>query len=297
VNILVTGGSGFIGKKLVPRLLDEKHSVCVLVRPSSQIDGLSGATVITCRDEYESIESAVRAAKPDLVIHLATLYVATHDPSQIDSLIQSNIRFGTWLLEAISHTLCRKFINVGTRWQHRNDNQYEAVNFYAATKQAFCDILRYYAEAIPLVALTLELGDTYGPGDTRNKIVDILINSALSGKILELSPGEQLLDLTYVDDVAEALACAIVYVSTVQDRPYESFSVSSNAVLSLKEVGNLVEKTIGNPSTFHWGGRGYRPREAMKPFLYFDILPGWIPRVPAYVRLISYIKLRAGDDN
>lgn len=118
----------------------------------------------------------VENINPDIVIHIASLTSVTHDYSTIENLLRSNIEFPTKLLEAMEVAGVKKFINTGTTWQNYNSADYEPVNLYAATKQAFEDILKYYIFAKGFSSITLRLFDTYGPNDTRKNLYHYLID-------------------------------------------------------------------------------------------------------------------------
>lgn len=118
----------------------------------------------------------VHIFSPDAVIHLAALYVNQHKPADIFELANSNIVFGTHILEAMTKNGVAKFLNIGTRWQHLGNKRYNPANLYSATKEAFKAILMYY-ETRGLKHKTLEFGDTYGSGDTRKKIMELLITT------------------------------------------------------------------------------------------------------------------------
>ena len=99
-------------------------------------------------------------------------------------------------------------MNTGSYSQHYGGRAYSPVSLYAATKQAFQDILQFYCEVRGLRAVTLELPDTYGPDDKRPKLFSLLDRVARSGETLQMSPGEQLLDLLHVDDVVHGYEVA-----------------------------------------------------------------------------------------
>ena len=83
--------------------------------------------------------------------------------------------FGAHILEAMALTSVSYFINTGTYWQHYGGSStYSPSCFYAATKQSFQDILKYYTDSKLIKSITLKLFDTYGPNDSRAKIFTIL---------------------------------------------------------------------------------------------------------------------------
>jgi len=93
-------------------------------------------------------------------------------------MIHANLGFGTALAEAAACVPELRFVNTATVWQHFDAAPYSPVSLSAATKQAFADILVFYAEVEGLAVHTLELMDTYGPGGTRPKLSPRPTNSA-----------------------------------------------------------------------------------------------------------------------
>ncbi len=205
--------------------------------------------------------------------------LALHPNSPGYRLILNNVLFSTQLAEACAVHGVRGFINVGTSWQHYRDAEYDPVCLYAATKQAFEAILRYYVETAGLKVVTLLFFDTYGPGDRRPKLFSLLRRVAEGGERIAMSPGEQLLDLVYVDDVVEAMLVARRRLESGAVTSMERYSVSSGNPVSLREVAALYGKVVGKPLAVDWGGRPYRRREVMVPWSMGERLPGWRPCV------------------
>lgn len=280
---LVTGATGFIGAHLVRHLLVEGWAVHVIARPESSFGQLTSAmeqVVIHRIDGHiASLQEAMRQARPDVVFHLASLFRSEHGPQDILPLIESNLGFGTQLVEAMCLEDIRCLVNTGTSWQHFENRDYSPVNLYAATKQAFEVMLQYYVEARDLRVVTLELCDTYGPDDPRKKLVKLLLNAARMGEPLALSPGEQSIDMVHVEDVVRAYVGAANLLHSKAWQGHQHFAVSSGRPLSLRAFVAELEQALDVRIPVVWGGRPYRQREAMKPWLPSQSLPGWEPRI------------------
>lgn len=271
---LVTGATGFIGSALLRRLLNDGWRVHALVRSDSIMKDRGAALTVHRTDgSSKTIREAMAAAQPDCVFHLASMYLAQHTPDQIADLIQSNVTFGVQLAEASVEAGVSRFINIGTAWQHFEKAEYGPTNLYAATKQAFQDTLRYFHDAAGLRCLTLKLYDTYGAGDTRRKLMQILIDAARSGEPLAMSPGEQLVDLTHVEDVVDALLAAARQVE-LEPEGWGEYLLSGER-FSVRGLAALVESALGVPVRAEFGGRPYRPREVMNPVEAPQSLPNW----------------------
>ncbi|MEX0383157.1 NAD(P)-dependent oxidoreductase [Spiribacter sp. 1M153] len=278
---LITGASGFVGSHLARHLLGEDWQVHAIVRPESDRAALTRANGLRVHEytgSMDSMLSILGIVKPDAVFHLASLFVSEHDPEDIDRLVKSNILFGTQLAEAMSQVGANLLVNTGTAWQHYEADSYNPVNLYAATKQAFEDLLDYYIEGRGLRAITLKLHDTYGPGDSRKKLINLLVSVAKSNITLDMSPGEQKLNLVYIDDVVSAFEVAAKRLLNNPEIKQESFSVEAAETCTIKQLVSEFEAVVGRPLPISWAGRPYRQREVMEPWAGAG-LPNWEPRV------------------
>jgi nucleoside-diphosphate-sugar epimerase len=287
MRILVTGATGFVGGHLVKRLLAEKHEVHVVVRVSTDLavfgDDLDRIVSHRHYDTTEDMIDLVRNAQPDVVMHLASLFLGEHQPENVDDLITSNVLFSTQLAEAMAVNEVQLLVNVGTSWQHHEDDDYNPVNLYAATKQAFRSILRFYIETGKLKVINLELFDTFGPNDQRGKLFALLERLRTSGDELAMSPGDQQIDPIYIDDVSEAFVVALkrlrTRLGTGDTASEETYSVRSDAPIQLKDLVKVYENVTGMTLNIEWGGRPYRAREVMTPWSRGETLPGWSVKV------------------
>ena len=281
MRVLVTGASGFIGGHLTEHLLRSGNDVGVILRQHSQMEHLDSP-----QDEHlvksiydgstDSLISSLRDFKPEAVVHAASFFVAEHKSDQIIDLITSNVLFGTQILEAMVLSDCSKLVNIGTSWQHFLQERYNPVCLYAATKQAFEDIARFYVEAKNLSITTLKLFDTFGPNDKRAKILPYLLNPKNANKEkVDMSPGDQMIDLVYIDDVVTAILSALERLKDDRDRGATEYAVSSEHPIKLRDLVAVITRITGNKSEFHWGGRPYREREVMIPWNTGKPIPGW----------------------
>lgn len=276
-SALITGVTGFIGGHLAQRLLADGWTVHALVREGSAPPSLGGLQVHGHDGTVAGLTRIVGAAAPDVVFHLASLYLADHRPEQVDDLVASNVLLGVQLAEAMSAAGASRLVNTGTAWQHFRTTDYHPVNLYAATKQACEDLLLYYHSARELSVLTLKLFDTYGAGDKRRKLVQILVDAARSGEPLNMSPGEQAIDLTHVDDVVEAFLIAAQRLLGSEAPLNECYFIAGERH-SLRELVSKVEERLGRSLSVSFGKRPYREREVMSPVPPDPLLPGWTPR-------------------
>ncbi|MFZ7131949.1 MAG: NAD-dependent epimerase/dehydratase family protein [Eubacteriales bacterium] len=275
---IVTGATGFVGSNLCKYLIDNNWEVSIISRPSSDYTNINCVLNKVQLFEYdgniEKLISFFKEKEADVVFHLASLFIAEHESNQINELVDSNIKFGLHILEAMKESSTKQLINTGTSWQHYHTNEYNPVDLYAATKQAFESLIQYYTEAENIRCITLKLFDTYGESDTRPKLINLLHKFADENKELNMSPGEQVLDLVHVDDVVRAFVKACEYL-VEHGTKYEEFGVGSRTPIQLKDLIDKFELVTGKNLNIIWGGRSYRKREVMKLWDAYESLPGW----------------------
>lgn len=273
---LITGATGFVGGHLARSLLRDGWRVVALVRSTSDVSEIRGVEIVVMPASARDLSPMLANVAPDVVWHLATCFRGQHRVDDVEALVTANILFGTQLGEALASKPPRLLVNVGTAWQRDERGAYRPAALYAATKQAMEDIFRYYAEAGLLRVADVKLFDTYGPGDQRGKLLSQLHRASVTGKELAMSPGEQLIDLLYVDDAVEALRAAAASAAG----PWQSWAASSGGSRPLREVVALFEAVTRRPVPVRWGALPYRDREMFVPWHAGDPVPGWIPRTP-----------------
>jgi nucleoside-diphosphate-sugar epimerase len=181
-NILITGASGFVGSHVLDDCLKNNFNVHAIFRHSKKNVSFAKKYKkqifpIFYNNIYE-IKNKLNNCKIDYVIHCATHYIKKHNHNDIENIIKSNVLFSTILLDAVVNIKIKKFINLGTVWQHFNDTKNLAFNLYAATKQSFECIFNYYKnEYTKIKFYNILLTDTFGSNDKRKKLIPILLKN------------------------------------------------------------------------------------------------------------------------
>lgn len=279
MNILLTGATGYIGSNIAKKM-SKLHNIFYLVRPNSNIESFPIDKVFVFNDNISQLSTFLIEKKIDGVMHLASAVIPVHKPEQIKDLVLSNIYLGTAILEACMNTSVRWFLNTGTIWQNYNspdyEDKYNPVDLYAATKQAFMVMAKYYMETSDIRFCTLKLCDTYGPGDPRKKVMSLFEDIAKSGATLDMSPGQQKLDMLHIDDVVKGFETLANLLNDRNTDLRDEYVLSSGNQISLRELAAQYEKEHNVKLNINWGGRAYRKREVMNPYK-GNVLPEWIP--------------------
>lgn len=251
-NILLTGGTGFIGSQLIKQLLEKNYHIILLKRSSSNTWRIKDLlNKIKCYDVDKCLLSEVFENDIDAVIHLATFYKKEHSNKDIKLMIDTNIEFPTQILEFCKNKKIKYFINTGSFFEYdlsvttplNETAPIKPHNLYAATKISFSIILKQYTESSNIKAIDLKIFSPYGPKDNE-KLYSYLIKNFIQKKIVEMTKGEQKWNWTYVKDICGAYLKSINYVSSM-NKNYEVFNIGSNQVYSIREIIIKIEKYLG----------------------------------------------------
>ena len=208
MRVIITGASGFIGSAFIDKYKSQ-YDFYLILNKKSKKKITNKKKIFEYNNNLNELKKFFKKVKPKIVIHFASYFKAEHDIKDVNSILYSNIIFGTHLLESMKYSGCKKLINAGTIWQNYNSYKYNPVCLYAASKQAFQDIERYYYEVENMSFINLKIYDTYGPNDTRGKVIQYLLKQNNSKKVIRMGNANQILNFVYIDDILNAFNISI----------------------------------------------------------------------------------------
>jgi farnesol dehydrogenase len=218
VKVLLTGGTGFLGKRVAHALVTAGHGLRLLARAQSVRAGLPEGAEFALGDVTDA-DSMVRAAQGcDAVVHLAALVkVWVPDATAFDRVnvggLQNALRAASEAGARLLYT--SSFIAIGPAGpepatEERRHPGDVFRNDYERTK-ARADVLALEAGAQGQDVVVLYPGVIYGPGEmTEGNIVVRMIADHLQGKMPGIiGPGDRLWSYAFVEDVAQGHVAAL----------------------------------------------------------------------------------------
>lgn len=280
-RVLITGITGYIGSKLARELLMDCEVYGLVRKPLNLkyiADIVPNIQFVYYDGSYDSMSEALKLSQPDLVYHMAAYYTGSHGPEHIPKLLDSNITLGAHLLGAMAEHKISALVYASTIVAHYQGSEYRPLNLYAATKQAFSDLLAYYTDIGLVCAVSVVISDTYGPGDNRPKILNIIKQATKTGEKVAFSSGEQVYDVIYIDDLVSAFRMAGeqllqgVYQNAV-------FQAVPESPLSLRETVEKLLQVNGLKLNAGWGERPVPEREIREKIRLYPTVPNWEPQI------------------
>ncbi|WP_136518624.1 NAD-dependent epimerase/dehydratase family protein [Cellulomonas telluris] len=210
MRVLVTGASGLLGRAVAARVRDAGHEVRTFQRRPSGVPGVEDV-----RGSVTSGDDVARAvAGVDGVVHLAAKVSLAGDPADFQRV---NVHGTERLLGAAAPAGATRFVQVSSPSvahsgrsivgdDARPADPDHARGDYARTKaRAELAALAADGDAMRVVAVRPHL--VWGPGDTQ--LVARIVARARAGRLPLLDGGRALIDTTYVDNAAAAIAAAL----------------------------------------------------------------------------------------
>ncbi|MBW2662022.1 MAG: NAD-dependent epimerase/dehydratase family protein [Deltaproteobacteria bacterium] len=216
MNILITGGTGFIGSRLALRCIDDGHKVRVLGQENTDVEkankklveSMGAEVVLGSITDKEKLSDAVKQI--DIVFHLAA---AQHEANIPDSVFRDvNVTGTKNLLDLCVQVGVRRFVHGSTIGVYGNPQRpvdetspCKPVNIYGVTKLEGENLVLSYKDKIPLVVI--RISETYGPGDHRLLKLFKLIDK---NSFFMIGSGKNLHQLIYVDDLIDGMLKAAI---------------------------------------------------------------------------------------
>jgi nucleoside-diphosphate-sugar epimerase len=215
VKAFVTGGTGFIGSRVVKRLRDRGDEVVVLARSPEKAAGLDAEVIKGDLSDADAIRRGMEGCQA--AIHIAADYRVGMPKSKRESMFDSNVRGTERVFDAAADAGVDRIVYVSTANVFGNtkgqtvDETYSRdesdgfLSYYDETKYRAHKLAEERAAAgAPIVIV--QPGLVYGPGD--HAIVGTMIEQASTGKMPAKAFPELGLNMVFVDDVADGILLA-----------------------------------------------------------------------------------------
>lgn len=294
MNVLVTGGAGFIGSHVADALLARGYTVHILDDMSGgKIENVpEGATLHQYDIRSQEAASLIIDQKFDAVFHLAAQMDVRRSVSDPRYDADVNVLGFLNLIEAARHVPIKKFVfaSTGGAIYGEPDPAYNGgktqpeshpqnpVSPYGITKLVTEKYLHFYELSYGIPFAAMRFGNVYGPRQNpygEAGVVAIFSERLLDGKQPVIyGDGEQTRDYVYVEDVVRAILAGFDYDGS------GIFNVGTGVETTVNHLFHVINSATGNSAEeVHEAGRpGEQQRSVLDVSLAAERL-GWQPKV------------------
>ena len=252
MNVLVTGGAGFIGSHVTKLLLENNHQVAV-------IDNLSHGNKESVDSRAKLIVAGINNSKKvkealkgvDAVIHMAGLIVVPESVKDPIKYCQNNVIGTVSLIESMRQVGVKKIIFSSSACVYGTPDKLPIKegapvrpdNPYGASKASIETFLQTYSAIHGFDSIILRYFNPYGPGEEHvpeTHAIPNFIRSTLAKKPIPLYwKGEQIRDFIYIEDLARA------HIDVLDQKGYQVFNIGTEKGIKVKDVISEIFKIVG----------------------------------------------------
>jgi CDP-3, 6-dideoxy-D-glycero-L-glycero-4-hexulose-4-reductase len=256
---MVIGATGFIGNHFVKMASELGHLVAILSRKNVfQVEN----TQMFYREDTNLLQK-VQQFKPDIVLDLATKFDLNPINLEGNELVSGTFAYHLEMSNRL-RSIQAPWVYTSSYWQDLRNPDGTFISDYHFLKHS---VEEYLSAMTPKGLTSVVLMDNYGPDDRRGKVVDFLFKAPPNGENINLSQGNQFLNLLHVDDVCLGLL-AICIERSIESPQFSKVNLISEEFITLRDLVNEVEQLREVKLPISWGAKEYRAGEILtKPNL------------------------------
>ena len=241
-RIIVTGGSGNLGRILIPKLVSGGFDCISISRKSDRIGSVNN---IKCDiTNFQKVNSVINKFKPNIIIHLAGLTGNLECESNPKLAFSSNVS-GTLNILQASIKLKPKIIFSSTREVYGctkiaacENDPLKPININGMTKTISENLIRNFHSIHNTSYTILRFPNCYSENYAKRGFSSLL-KKAIRGEEIKIFGGNQILDLLHFNDAADAILKSIYYDKA------EIFNIGTGKSQKLVSIINKLERVLG----------------------------------------------------
>lgn len=263
MNILITGGAGFIGSTLADKLLEKNNKIVVIdnfndyyspkLKEKNIKHNLDNKNYKLYRGDIcdkNLLSKIFEENKIDIVVHIAASAGVRPSIENPLSYVKNNIEGTVNILEVMKRKNVKKIVFASSSSIYGNCKEEifsedlkvsEPISPYAASKSACEQFLYTYSKLFDIQVVALRFFTVFGPRQRPDLAIRKFIDLIKEDRPIPVyGDGTTIRDYTYVDDIVDGIISAINY----NDTPYEIINLGGGAPVSLNEMISTIEKVL-----------------------------------------------------
>lgn len=230
MNILITGGNGYLARNLVSFFPDD--DISFLFRK-------------------DNIEKTIKESNPDIIIHTICCYGRNNESTT--EIYNSNFNIGVEILDNLSYLeKSTSFINCGSSLE-------KYTNLYSLSKTHLVEYGKFISNQ-KLQFINMNIEHFYGP-QAPNNFLSYIVKECKENKTIPLTKGTQKRDFIYIDDVCSAFQTVIKNKKLLLD--FENIDIGTGVSVAIKDVVEKIKKITNSKSQLDFGKVSLRKNDIL----------------------------------
>jgi nucleoside-diphosphate-sugar epimerase len=256
MNVLITGGNGFLGFNLVKKLLSEGHKLFVFSKDTSNLNSVMDQIQFGYghTKDLVSFKDNIILFSPDIIIHCGwsggNSYIELNDLKQVYDNIEPGIEFLKLLNQLPKKP---KFIGFGSILEYGKYStpanellKENPIDLYGLSKLTFKNYSKMICDLWEIDWVWIRPSYIYGPYDIKTRLVPSLIDKFLKGEDVTLDECNKKIDYLYIDDF-------ITLVYKLITSSYTGvYNICSGKTYNLKEMIDIIHSLSNSNSRINF---------------------------------------------
>jgi nucleoside-diphosphate-sugar epimerase len=291
-NILITGGSGFLGSHVIKLLIKRQDLNLICLKRSfsdlSRLKNIDLNKIFFYNIDLIDLEEIFSNHKIDVIIHMATEY--GRGDAGVSKILETNLIFPIKIVELAIKYHVKAFLNTDSYFNKSNKSYNYLLN-YSLSKKVLLTWLDRFSDKINVVNIILE--HVFGELDNNYKFIEFATQKIAVENVcsFDMTYGNQKRDFIYVEDVACAFE-KILDFTLAHDFNFKSFEIGLGKSIEIKEMIEMIKKISKSNTNIIYGSLPYRSDEIMDSVANTHDLNeiGWLPKFNVESGLIKMLE-------
>jgi nucleoside-diphosphate-sugar epimerase len=268
-RVLVTGASGFVGRRAVSRLVERGFEVHAVTRREPTSFAWSCKWHVSNLLDQGEIGALLQRVRPTHLLHLAwhTVPVEYWNARDNFAWVQASLELMRWFHDVGGSRLVMAGTCAEYDWRYGwcSEGTTPTVprTTYGVCKNALSSLVAAFADSTGISAAWGRIFFLYGPYEHPTRFVSSVVRSLLRGEVARCSAGMQMRDFLHVHDAADAL------VALLESRVDGAVNIGSGHAECLSDVAGRIADIVGRGDLLQLGALPGSPDDP--PFLCADV--------------------------
>lgn len=237
MNIVILGGTGYLGSRILRMLADNGHRLlCICRKPQEH---MGDEQIEYC--DLSGMSQRLQNFVPDIYINAIGRYLKGE--STESEVLEANFEIPARVLHTCIASGVRRVITFDTALP-------DEFNMYTFSKKLFSDLGQWYANQRRVEFINISLEMFYGIGEPENRFLPWVIHRLVNDMEIPLTEGSQKRDMVCVEDVLTAVNSLI---SVDLPRKYVDIPLGSGEAPTIREVIEYLHELAGSQSKLLFG--------------------------------------------